>query len=335
MARGSANFTGPLGILTSQYEEALTSRNLELGARRRGYQRHSAPSSGRVVYRLAVADISLVVLAAGMARRFGSLKQVAPVGPGNESLVDYTVRDAAAAGVSRVVVVVRPEIADEVVAHVECRAPVPVIAVEQEGPDGRRARPWGTAEAVALGLAACPGPAVVANADDYYGADALTALVGWLGTPACAPGRAALVTYPLSATTSPHGPVSRAVCALGPGGRSLVSLVEHHGIAMESRAAISDHGLLPVDVPVSTNLWGFHPSLGPVLARATETFRAAHGSDPDAELALPTAVDAELAARRLTVDVLPSGTTWVGITHADDLPTARAAMARLAPVPVR
>jgi hypothetical protein len=176
---------------------------------------------------------------------------------------------------------------------------------------------------------------MIANADDYYGADAVAALAGWLASPACAPGRAALVTYPLSATTSANGPVSRAVCALGPDGRSLVSLEEHHGIVMGNATATSFLGHLDPSVPVSTNLWGFHPSLGPVLAAATDAFKEAHGADPDAELALPTALDAELAARRLAVDVLPFGTTWVGITHADDLAPARAAMARLAPVPVR
>ncbi|HYI62641.1 MAG TPA: NTP transferase domain-containing protein [Acidimicrobiales bacterium] len=280
--------------------------------------------------------LSLVVLAAGMARRFGALKQVAPVGPGDEALADHTIADAVAAGVEQVVVVTRPEVRAEVVGHLGRRAPAPLVVVDQPGPAPGRSRPWGAAEAVALALAACPGPAVVANADDHYGADAVAALVSWLRSPAAGPGRAALVTWPLAATLSPRGPVTRAVCRLGDDGSTVTGMVEHEGVARTADGAVaSTRGALDPDAPASMNLWGLPADLGPVLAGPVAAFRSDHAGEPDAELPLPTALDALRAAGRLTVEALPVGTSWVGITHPDDLVPAQAAMARLAPVPVR
>lgn len=280
--------------------------------------------------------MSLVVLAAGMARRFGALKQVAPVGPGDEALVDHTIAEAVAAGVERVVAVVRPEVRSEVIGHLARRASVPLVVVEQPGPTPGRSRPWGAAEAVALALAACPGPAVVANADDHYGADAVAVLTDWLRSPAATPGRAALITWPLAATLSPRGPVTRAVCALGDDGSTVTGLVEHEGvIRAPDETLASTAGPLDPDSPVSMNLWGLPGSLGPALAEQVAAFRDAHAGEPDAELPLPTALDALVVSGGLTVEALPVGTTWVGITYPDDLAPARTAMARLAPVPIR
>ena len=277
--------------------------------------------------------LSLVVLAAGMGRRFGALKQVTPVGPTDEALVDHTIRDAAEAGVDRVVVVVRPEIRAEVVGHLARRATVPLVVVEQPGPTGARTRPWGASEAVALALAAAPGPAVVVNADDHYGADAVAALVGWMASAAAGPGRGALVTWPLAATTSDQGTVTRAVCRVDADG-ALVGMVEHHDVALRpDGTATSADGPVDPGAPVSMNLWGLPADAGPALAGVVAAFRSAHAGDPDAELPLPTAVDGLLRAGALAVTTLPAGTTWVGVTHPDDLGTARAAMATLDPVP--
>ncbi len=278
--------------------------------------------------------LSLVVLAAGMGRRFGALKQVAPVGPVDEALVDHTIRDAATAGVDRVVVVVRPEIRAEVVGHLARRTAVPLVIVEQPGPSADRTRPWGASEAVALALEQAPGPAVVANADDHYGADAVSALVRWMRSPAAGPGRGALVTWPLAATTSPQGPVTRAVCALGPDG-TLAGMVEHHGVVVDAAGrAASTEGPVPADAPVSMNLWGLPADAGPALTAGVAAFRAAHAGDPDAELPLPTAVDALVRAGTLTISPIAAGTTWVGVTHPDDLVPAQEAMSVLDPVPL-
>lgn len=273
---------------------------------------------------------TLLVLAAGMSRRFGALKQVAPVGPGDAALVDHTIADAAAAGVGHVVLVVRPSVRDEVVAHVAARSGLPVTVVEQPDPDPGRSRPWGAADAVARGLAACPTPAVSVNADDYYGPEAMDALVGWLRVRA-APDLAALVTWPLAATTSPRGAVTRALCRVVDG--RLRGLDEVDGIEVGPRGDVhSPAGPLPEDAPVSMNMWGLHPDLAGPLAEAVTSFRSVrHG--PDDELPLPTAVDGEVRAGRLAVEVLPAGRRWVGITHPDDLDDARSALADHRPGP--
>jgi len=283
-----------------------------------------------------VAELSLVVLAAGMARRFGSLKQVAPVGPGDEALIDHTIHDAAEAGLDRVVVVVRNDIRGEVVEHLARRSSLPMTVVEQPGPGPGRTRPWGAAEAVSLALGACEGPVAVVNADDHYGADAMAALSGWLRSAACRAGRAALVTWPLAATTSPGGAVTRAVCELAPDGSTVTGLVEHAEVVVLADGTTTAEGVeVPADVPVSMNLWGFAPGLGRPLAEAVARFQDDHRHESDAELPLPTAVDGLVADRLLTVEALPAGTTWVGVTHPGDLDEARAAMAHLDPIPVR
>jgi len=276
--------------------------------------------------------LSLVVLAAGMGRRFGALKQVAPVGPVDEALVDHTIRDAAAAGVDRVVVVVRPEIRAEVVGHLARRATLPLAVVEQPGPVAPRTRPWGAAEAVALALAAVPGPALVANADDHYGADAVAALVGWMRSPAAGPGRGALVTWPLAATLSDQGPVTRAICLVRPDG-TLAAMEEHQDIASDRLAVPGTTRRFDPEAPVSMNLWGLPADVGPGLASLVDRFRSEHRDDPDAELPLPTAVDALLRSGALTVTTVAAGTTWVGVTHPDDLGPAQRAMAALDPIP--
>lgn len=283
-----------------------------------------------------MAPPSLVVLAAGMGRRFGALKQVTPVGPGGAALVDHTIADAVGAGVERVVVVVRPEIRDEVVGHLVARAPVPLAVVEQPGPGPGRSVPWGAAEAVALALAAGPGPAVVANADDHYGADAVAAVVGWLRSAAAGPGRAALATWPLAATTSPRGPVTRATCVLGPDGSTVERLAERHDVELlaDGTARAAD-GPIDPRTPVSMNLWALPDGLAGPLAEVVAAFRAGHAGDPGAELPLPTALDELVRGGRLAVSALPVGTRWVGVTHPDDLEPARDALRDLDPLPLR
>lgn len=281
-----------------------------------------------------MSHLTLIVLAAGMARRFGALKQVTTVGPSGEAMMDLTVRDARAAGADGVIVVVRSEIRDEVGGHLARRWP-DVTLVEQPGPADGRTRPWGAAEAVGLALdASPPGWGIVVNADDHYGADAVTALVDWARATDPGSGTAGLVTWPLVATTSPTGPVTRAVCDVADDG-TLRGLVEHgEVVATGDGGATADGAAVDPHAPVSMNLWALPTSVGPHLRAGVDAFRAVHVGDPDAELPLPTAIADEVAAGRLSVRTLPVGTTWVGVTHPEDLAPARDALADLAPVAV-
>lgn len=281
------------------------------------------PTPRWAVRSVAMGSPTLLVLAGGMSRRFGALKQVAPVGPDGAALIDHTIADAATAGLGGVVLVVRPSVRTEVVDHVVARSPLPVTVVEQPEPEPGRSRPWGAADAVARGLACCPTPAASVNADDYYGPEAMQALADWLRHRAAAD-RAALVTWPLAATTSRRGPVTRALCRVG-GGR-LRGLDEVEGIEIRADGALaSPAGELDAVAPVSMNMWGLHPVLAGPLADAVAAFQLDH-LGPDDELPLPTAIDGEVRAGRLAVEVLPAGARWVGITHAADLDDARLAM---------
>lgn len=270
---------------------------------------------------------TLVVLAAGLGRRFGGLKQLAAVGPDGEALLDITIADAAAAGFGEALLVVRPAIAAEVLTHARRRAPIPVRTVEQ-GPDGPAQRtrprpevPWGTAEAVAVAAEAARGPFAVANADDAYGSNAIGALADWFVSGVCRPGHGALVTYPLETTVPAEGAVTRAVCSVDPDG-FVSHTVEHHDVHRAGEGIRSAYGTLAADLPVSMNLWALHPDIGPVLARAASVFAADH-DDAKSELPLPTAADVEIAHGRLRIEALSAGTRWFGVTHPGDLAEAR------------
>ncbi|HEX2100943.1 MAG TPA: sugar phosphate nucleotidyltransferase, partial [Candidatus Synoicihabitans sp.] len=180
----------------------------------------------------------LLILAAGLGSRYCGLKQLDPVGPGGETLLDYAVHDAIGSGFGRLVFVIRRDFEaafrSEIVSRYERR--VPVDLVYQEVDDVPRAaptllartKPWGTGHAVWAARAALSAPFAVINADDFYGRSAFRQLAHWLRSEA-APERAALVGYRLERTLSPHGPVSRGVCSVDTRGQ-LTTVVEHTGI---------------------------------------------------------------------------------------------------------
>ncbi len=271
------------------------------------------------------SDATVVVLAAGLGTRFGGLKQLAPVGPSGESLLAYSLHDAAAAGFGRVVLVVRREIHDEVVAHVEhfCSTR-DLVAVDQDAFGPSRASPWGTAHAIVACRAAITSPFAVVNADDLYGADALAALADHLRGPAAGPGRASLVAYRVAETLSSGGGVSRATIQLAPGG-SLTRIEEHTGVRRDGSRIVSDTEELSADALVSMNLWGFDPSVIDDLEPLVTEFTRAHAGDT-AELRLPDAVEMLIEAGAISVTVLPTRSKWIGITFPEDVEPARQAL---------
>ncbi|HEX7051909.1 MAG TPA: NTP transferase domain-containing protein [Longimicrobiales bacterium] len=296
---------------------------------------------------------TLVILAAGLASRYGRLKQLDPVGPAGEALMDYAIHDAVRAGFAGIVLVVRTEIEAEVRRHVEriVGGAVPVSFVCQRlddvppgvaVPAGRR-RPWGTVHAILTAEPAVPGPFAVCNADDFYGRGAYRRLYAHLTAPAGpAAGTAALVGYPLRSTLSRWGGVSRAVCRVDPdgwlerivevrevrevgGGRSGADAAgpPRAGPATDGRriTGIAEDGApmsLDDDVVVSMNLWGFMPSVFRAFRRQFTEFVARRGADPDAELAISTAVNEQIQAGALRLRVLPADDEWFGMTFPED-----------------
>ncbi len=282
--------------------------------------------------------LSLVLMAAGLASRFGSPKQLVAVGPAGEVLLDYAVYDAARAGFDRVVLVVRREIEAALRAHAGQWFPgIDTAFVEQRldtipagfAPPPERARPWGTGQAVLAARAALDGPFAVCNADDFYGAGAFRALAAHLRA---ANDAHALAGYRLDETLSAHGGVARAVCECAPDGllRRIVEVTDlrraNGGVV--GRDAQADRRFSGTEV-VSMNLWGFRPAMLGALADQFAAFLARHGNDGDAEFVLSTSINEQVAAGRARLQVLSAPDRWFGLTFAADLAAARAAVAAL------
>jgi CTP:molybdopterin cytidylyltransferase MocA len=274
--------------------------------------------------------LAIVVLAAGLGTRYGGLKQLAPLGPSGEALLDYTLHDAAAAGFSEAVLVVAPGIVDAMTAHlVRFVPPVAVRLVVQEALASRQARPWGTAHATMVGARGLTGPFAVANADDAYGSDAIATIAAHLRAHAARSGThtAAVVGYAAGATLTASGGVSRAVCRVDDRGH-LISIVEHTGVRREAGRVISDTATLDETTLISMNLWGFGPTFVETLGPIVGDFVARHRDD-DRELRLPDVVGELTAHAELDVSVLPTTSRWLGVTHNGDALFVREQLAAL------
>lgn len=282
-----------------------------------------------------VDDLTLVVLAAGLSRRFGRSKTLEPLGPCGETLPQYTVYDAMRAGIRRAVFVVHPEGGARVRDHLATRLPegMEALFVPQSAGSAahRRARPWGTGAAVLAARCAVDGPFVVANGDDLYGAAAVEIAARHLLAPGPVRARThAIVGFRLRETLSSAGGVSRAVCRASASGL-LLDLEEVLDIR-DQRGAIGGHAAgsgerrtLSGDALVSMNLWAFFPEMLSLLERPFDRFRAAQSESADAEYLLGEAVHSFVDAGSAAVRVLACDSTWHGITHrADRDPLVRA-----------
>lgn len=280
--------------------------------------------------------LTLVVLAAGMGSRYGGLKQVDPMGPAGETVLDYSVHDALRAGFGRVVFVIRRDFEAEFRARVgakfEGRIRVDYAFQALDAlPDGRtppkeRVKPWGTGHAVWCAREVLAGPFAVVNADDFYGADSFARLAGFLrsATTATKP-EFAMVGFALANTLSEHGAVSRGVCVAGSDGR-LVSIEERTGILPDDVGAGRAYA---ADTPVSMNCWGFTTDFLPLLDERWQAFLAEKGDSVTGEFYLPFAVNELLGAGRAAVRVLPTLASWFGVTYREDKPRVQAAIAAL------
>ncbi|HEY4300528.1 MAG TPA: NTP transferase domain-containing protein [Candidatus Didemnitutus sp.] len=271
----------------------------------------------------------LVILAAGMGSRFGGVKQVQPVGPAGELIVEYSVFDARRAGFDRAVLVIRREIEADFRAAIGRRleSKIDVHYVFQEpGPD--RAKPWGTGHAVLTAQPSVRGNFAAINADDYYGPSAFATLASWWGrgSPGGIP-EYALVGYRLAETLSEHGAVSRGVCATDAAGR-LHSITEMTRIEHGAGGIRAGDQPLTGDEIVSMNFWGFTAEIFPQLDRLFSAFVRERGADPKSEFYLPTAVDLLNADGSARVTLLRSSDRWFGVTYRDDLASAQREMAQ-------
>ena len=279
---------------------------------------------------------TLLVLAAGMGSRYGGLKQIDPVGPSGETLLDYGVYDAHRAGFDRVVFVIRRDFEEvfreKVAAKYERRMDVGLAFQSLDDlpgpfrdavPAGRE-KPWGTGHAVWCARAAVTENFAVINADDFYGADAFAKLGGFLREKRPEPAPFCLVGFRLADTLSEHGTVSRGICAAE--GGWLKSVVEQTAI---QPSEVGPSRKFSGGETVSMNCWGFTPALFPLLEERLRAFLAARGREPKAELYLPGSVSELVEAGRARVAVLTAAGSWFGVTYKEDRPRVAAALAAL------
>ncbi len=285
-------------------------------------------------------NVPLVVMAAGLSRRFGRLKQLHPVGPGGEAVIDYNVYDASRAGFSRILYLVRPEILDTVRAHVTKvvgdHIPIEFVCQELDQlPEGFRAppdrrKPWGTGQAVLEAARRIDGPFAVCNADDLYGPGAFEALHKHL-TSDPAPTESALIGYRLGDTLGGSGEVARGVCVLQREG-SLQGLIEVRQIRRRDGwvTGVEVDGE-PVEMTgnetVSMNLWGFLPEVVERLERQFGRFLEYWGSDTQHEFFLSISISDQIKLGLTQVSVLSSPDPWYGMTHTTDEERLRRALA--------
>lgn len=275
---------------------------------------------------------TLLVLAAGMGSRYGSLKQMDGVGPNNEAIIDYSVYDAIRAGFGKVVFVIRHSFEKEFREVFSAERFGGRIAVEfvfqeldylPEGasvPEGR-VKPWGTNHAVMMAADAVHEPFAVINADDFYGRDGFRVLGQWL-SKADGQNRYCMVGYRMGNTLSESGTVARGICRTD-ANNYLTGVVERTDIArVDGRITFTGDDGQPTttddNTPVSMNMWGFTPDYFRYSEEYFKEFLRANIDNPKAEYYIPLMVNKLITEGTATVEVLDTTAKWFGVTYAAD-----------------
>ena len=285
----------------------------------------------------------LVILAAGMGSRYGGLKQMDPVGPTGEAILDYSVYDAKRAGFKRVIFLIKHEIEEDfrklVGSRIEPHMDVTYAYQELDMvPEGCqipavRKKPWGTGHAVLCCKEYIDAPFLVINADDYYGVEAYKvaydALVDLQDDDIA---RYFMIGYQLQNTVTENGSVARGVCTVDENGNLTTVTERTHIVASSDGPLYTEdnvtYHLLPRQTPVSMNMFGFTPGLLDEMSRTFPTFlRETVPTNPEkAEYFIPGVVNAMLEKGTASVRVLTCDARWYGVTYRDDKPQVMAAL---------
>lgn len=278
---------------------------------------------------------TLVIMAAGIGSRFGGgIKQLEPVGPNGEIIMDYSIYDAMEAGFDKVVFVIRKDLEKdfkEVIGN-RIEKVIDVAYAYQEIDDipevykerfKDRTKPWGTGQAILCCKEVVDSPFLVINADDYYGKQAYVEAYEYLtGTKSDSTTELCMVSFVLKNTLSENGAVTRGICKVNEEGY-LADIVETSGIEKteEGAAVHTENEYVPVDVEssVSMNMWGLHPEFFEILKQGFEEFVAnTPENNLKAEYLLPTIIGDLLKQKRASVKVLTSKDKWFGVTYKED-----------------
>lgn len=290
---------------------------------------------------------ALVVLAAGIGSRFGGgIKQLEPVGPNGEIIMDYSIHDALEAGFNKVVFIIRKDldedfrriIGDRISKVVEVAYAYQAMDDLPEGfsvPEGRK-KPWGTGQAVLAARDVITEPFAVINADDYYGKEGFKLLHDVLISEEPSDGdteKIYMAGFILKNTLSDNGGVTRGICRRDAEG-NLIGIDETKDIVKsgDGAAVQTDEGLIPVDPEslVSMNMWGFNQSfVGELAKRFPDFLKSAEGNALKAEYLLPIIVDGMLSEGKAVVKVLKSNDQWFGVTYKEDKDYVKESFAKL------
>lgn len=267
-------------------------------------------------------NTELLVMAAGMGSRFGGLKQIEPIGPNGEIILDFSIHDAAKAGFNKAVFIIKKEIEKEfrevVGKRIEKMIDVDYAFQEiSKIPDGYKApegrtKPWGTAHAVLCARDAISSPFAVINSDDFYGPSSYKIIHDELikNDGMC------MVGYMLGNTITDNGTVSRGVCDVENG--YLKSVTEH--------TALDKNSGIPLDSIVSMNMWGLDPDVFAYIETEFRSFLDAHINEPKSESFLPSVISKRITDENKPVRVLRTTEKWYGVTYREDTDSVKAAM---------
>lgn len=281
-------------------------------------------------------------MAAGMASRYGSMKQIQQFGPAGETIMDYSIYDAIQAGFGKIVFIIRKDFAEDFKAIFEpkLKGKVATEYVFQEMNaflDGfevpaERVKPWGTSHAILCAQNAVKEPFAVINADDFYGKDAFVKAHGFL-TKDCKENVYALLGYELANTLSANGSVSRGVCEVD-GSNNLVAINERLKIYRENGQMVYEEAdgskhPLPENSKASMNFWCFHPSIFAFLQKGFKTFLEQNINSPKAEFLIPFSADQWVKTGGGVIKVIPTSAQWFGVTYKEDAPVVKASLDKL------
>ena len=284
---------------------------------------------------------TLVILAAGMASRYGSMKQVEGFGPSGETIMDYSIYDAIRSGFGKVVFIIRKEFEKnfrEIVGKdIEGRIGVEYVFQElnkyAEGFEipKERTKPWGTAHAVLCADEKVKEPFAVINADDFYGKDGFVKAHDFLMND-CNEKTFAIIGYELLKTLSEHGTVNRGVCEVDNQG-NLVSVVERLNVSQAGDKIVCKDEHLPKELPLNThvsmNFWCFHPSIFDYTKKVFKEFLSQNASNPKAEFFIPIVADKYIKDGEGVIKVIPTSAKWFGVTYKEDAPMVRESLRKL------
>ncbi len=293
-----------------------------------------------------MATKTLVIMAAGMGSRYGGNKQIDPMGPNGEIILEYSIYDALKTGFDKVVFIINKAIEkafrenigykiEKLVETAYVYQSVHDIPTGFAVPEGR-VKPWGTGHAVLLCKDAVDTPFAVINADDYYGAVSFSALGNFLGSMIDSEGQYSycMVGFKLENTLTENGHVSRGICSITPEGY-LAGIQERKKIQRFGSAAkytedVDTWITIPAGSTVSMNMWGFTPSLFGELEKGFHAFlEKSTDKAATAEFYLPSAVDSLIATGKARVSVLTTNERWYGVTYKEDRPVVIEAIRKM------